>query len=56
MSAAVLFLLTVGSVCGKAVGEKQLVYVTVVSNINIWCFSKEAVLNSTAFHLGFPLV
>ncbi len=34
VAAAVLFLLTVGSVCGKAEAERKLVYVTVVSNIN----------------------
>lgn len=49
MSSAALFLLTAGLVCGRAAAEKKLVYVTVVSDINMWCISKEAVLNCVAF-------
>lgn len=56
MSSAVLFLLTAGLVCGRAAAEKKLVYVTVVSDINMWCISKEAVLNCVAFRLGFSMV
>lgn len=57
VSATVLFIFSVASVCGKAAAEKKLVYVTVVSNIiNIWCLSMDSVSNSIAVLLGFPLV
>lgn len=46
VSVAVVFLLTVGSVCGKTAAERQLVYVTVVSIITNKCNATEAVLNS----------
>lgn len=42
-SVAVLFLLTVGCVCGKAAAERQLAYVTVVSIITNKCNATAAV-------------
>lgn len=56
MSATVLFIFSVASVCGKAAAGKKLVYVTVVSNINIWCLSMDTVLNSITVRPGFSLV
>lgn len=44
----VLFVLMVGSVCGEAAAEKQLVYVTVVSTHYIKYNDTEDVFNSAA--------
>ncbi len=53
VSAAVLFLLTVGSVCGKASAERKLVYVTVVSIFKLLMKASETRLNSAAVSLWY---
>lgn len=52
VSAVVLLIFSVASFCGKAATEKKLVYVTVVSNINLVPFNGRC----AKIHRGAPRV